>query len=268
MKKSASFKEHELAKLKHDIKQLAETAIDYKKLNTTAIQVGDVVTVIPFQRDGIVMKAMGSGNFQIQMGTITPIFHQNQLEYAGKKPIKTDMRPKSPCCVSPIPKVELDLRGMRFEEAMTALDKFLDNCPMERIPRVRLHHPRLRHGSALRKGVHGLFEGHLGDRLATVPGGEGEGGSGGDRRRRSSRCVPDDSDLQDARPDTPARLILYSFYAPSGAATCRGVRRALQTFETTSADPHRRGRRRSAQGVLPALRRAGRSGRHPSERRP
>ncbi|MDZ4197080.1 MAG: endonuclease MutS2, partial [Candidatus Izemoplasmatales bacterium] len=85
LKKEASFKEHELAKLKHDVKSLNETKVDYKKLNQTMIQVGDIVNVIPFQRSGIVMKNMGSGNFQIQMGTITSVFHQNSLEFSGKK---------------------------------------------------------------------------------------------------------------------------------------------------------------------------------------
>lgn len=174
MKKSATFKEHELAKLKHDIKQLSETNIDYKKLNTTAIQVGDVVTVIPFQRDGIVMKAMGSGNFQIQMGTITSIFHQNQLEYAGKKPIKTDGSKVSVLRQSN-PKVELDLRGMRFEEAMTALDKFIDNCLMDNLEFAYIIHG---YGTgALRKGVLDYMKST--SAIASYrPGGAGEGGSG------------------------------------------------------------------------------------------
>ncbi len=174
MKKTASFKEHELAKLKHDVKQLAETKIDYKKLNNTAIQVGDVVNVIPFQRNGIVMKSLGSGNFQIQMGTISSIFHQNSLEFTGKKDAKVDQS-KVVVRRTSNTKIELDLRGVRFEEAMTMLDKFIDDCLISNLEFAYIIHG---YGTgALRKGVMEYVK-SAPDIASFRAGGPGEGGSG------------------------------------------------------------------------------------------
>ncbi|MDP2425625.1 MAG: endonuclease MutS2 [bacterium] len=174
LKKEASFKEHELAKLKHDVKSLNETKVDYKKLNQTMIQVGDIVNVIPFQRSGIVMKNMGSGNFQIQMGTITSVFHQNSLEFSGKKEQKNDQS-KVTVTRSSSAKMELDLRGQRYEEAMIALEKFVDDCLMNNLEFAYIIHG---YGTgALRKGVQDFIK-VTHDIKSSRAGGMSEGGSG------------------------------------------------------------------------------------------
>ena len=174
LKKEASFKEHELAKLKHDVKSLNETKVDYKKLNQTMIQVGDIVNVIPFQRSGIVMKNMGSGNFQIQMGTITSVFHQNSLEFSGKKEQKTDQS-KVTVTRSSSAKMELDLRGQRYEEAMIALEKFVDDCLINNLEFAYIIHG---YGTgALRKGVQDFIK-VTHDIKTSRAGGMSEGGSG------------------------------------------------------------------------------------------
>lgn len=174
LKKQATFKEHELAKLKHDVKSLNERSVSFEKLNYQTIQVGDIVNVIPFQRQGIVMKSLGNSQFQVQMGTLTSVFHQNSLEFSAKNDSKPNQS-KVTVTRQSNPKMELDLRGLRFEEAMQKMDKFIDDCLID-----HLEYAYIIHGygtGALRKGVMEYIK-QSSIIKSNRPGGMNEGGSG------------------------------------------------------------------------------------------
>lgn len=173
MRKNQQFKDHELAKIKHDVKNLGTEPEVLKKLNQTKIQLGDVVTVIPYQKQGIVMKKVGSNKFEIQMGALTSIFTEDQLEYSST----TTKQQKSKVSVSrsSSPKVELDLRGLRFEEAMLALEKHIDDCLISNLEFTYIIHG---YGTgALRKGVQDMIRKNK-QIVSSRPGGQNEGGSG------------------------------------------------------------------------------------------
>lgn len=174
LKKQATFKEHELAKLKHDVKSLNDRSVSFEKLNYQTIQVGDIVNVIPFQRQGIVMKSLGNHQFQVQMGTLTSVFHQNSLEFSAKNDAKPNQS-KVTLTRQSNPKMELDLRGLRFEEAMQKMDKFIDDCLID-----HLEYAYIIHGygtGALRKGVMEMIK-QSSIIKSHRPGGMNEGGSG------------------------------------------------------------------------------------------
>lgn len=174
LKKQESFKEHELARLKHEVKALDEVKIQPKKQNFQHIQVGDVVQVIPYQRQGIIMKDMNQGNYQVQMGALTTILNQDQLEYSKKASIKPNQS-KVTTYRQSNPKMELDLRGLRFEEAMQKIDKFMDDCLMD-----HLEFAYIIHGfgtGALRKGVQEYVK-QSSLVKSSRPGGMNEGGNG------------------------------------------------------------------------------------------
>jgi len=174
LKKSASFREHELARLKHDVKSLGAKEIDLRKVNQAKISVGDVVTVIPYQRTGIVMKNAGQNRFEIQMGALSGIFDESQIEFASRR-IAEDKPVNVRVFRSTDAKVELDLRGERYEEAMTRLDKFIDDCLV-----ANLEFAYIIHGygtGALRKGVQEFVK-RTPQIKSSRPGGAGEGGSG------------------------------------------------------------------------------------------
>jgi len=174
LKKQATFKEHELAKLKHDVKSLNDRSVHFEKLNYQTIQVGDIVNVIPFQRQGIVMKSLGNHQFQVQMGTLTSVFHQNSLEFSSKNDTKPNQS-KVTVTRHSNPKMELDLRGLRFEEAMQKMDKFIDDCLID-----HLEYAYIIHGygtGALRKGVMEMIK-QSSIIKSHRPGGMNEGGSG------------------------------------------------------------------------------------------
>jgi len=174
LKKSASFREHELARLKHEVKGLGAQEIDLRKVNSAKISVGDVVTVIPYQRTGIVMKAVGGNKFEIQMGALSGIFEEDQIEFSARR-APEEKTVSVRVIRNTDAKIELDLRGERFEEAMTRLDKFVDDCLV-----TNLEFAYVIHGygtGALRKGVLEYIR-RTPDIKSSRPGGQGEGGSG------------------------------------------------------------------------------------------
>ncbi len=173
LKKSENFREHELARLKHEVKSLGTDPILLKKINQQKIEIGDVVMVIPYQRQGIVMKKTGDNRYEVQMGILSASFTEDQLEFTDRK----SNEQKSHVSVSrnSNPKAELDLRGQRFEEAMIALEKHIDDCLINNLEFTYIIHG---YGTgALRKGVQELIRKNK-QIKSSRPGGQGEGGSG------------------------------------------------------------------------------------------
>ncbi len=174
MRKSASFKEHELAEIKHQAKTLTTKKKNYQKVNLDKIQIGDIVNVIPYQRTGIVTKKRSETDYEIQMGVLTSIFNEKDLEFVEKKE-KEELKSNVKVETSSVAKVELDLRGKRYEEAIEELDKYIDNCLMNHLEFAYIIHG---YGTgALRKGVQGYLKSN-GYVLSYRPGGMNEGGSG------------------------------------------------------------------------------------------
>jgi DNA mismatch repair protein MutS2 len=127
LRNQAQFKEHKLAELKHKRSQMNVDAVSYEKETDHKIQVGDRVKVLPYQRQGVVNRQLNNGEFEVQMGVLKVTVEEDELEYKGK-PKKVIEKVK----LAPTPKkdvkVELDLHGLRYVEAMDQLDKFIDNC--------------------------------------------------------------------------------------------------------------------------------------------
>ncbi|MBU0997365.1 MAG: endonuclease MutS2 [Firmicutes bacterium] len=174
LKKSASFKEHELATLKHQVKNLGAKDSKFQKTNQSSIQIGDTVNVVPYQRNGVILKERSTGEYLVQMGTLSAVFKEKDLEFVSREE-QTEL--KSSVKVSTVSQVkaELDLRGMRFEEAMEELDKYIDICLMNHLEFAYIIHG---YGTgALRKGVQSYLKTNQIVK-SHRPGGMNEGGSG------------------------------------------------------------------------------------------
>ncbi len=174
LRKNPGFKDHELAKLKHDVKSMNQEKLDYKKTKDTQINVGDRVLVIPYQRQGIVNKKVSNKKFEVLMGTLSITLTEKDLEYVEtpkeKKQIITGTIKKTSQT-----KVELDLRGMRYLEAIDELDKFVDNCLMN-----NLEFAYVIHGYGTGVLMRGVSEYIKKSTVITSsrPGGQNEGGKG------------------------------------------------------------------------------------------
>lgn len=149
LKKQATIKEHEIARMKYAVKNLEDPEEQPLKTNLRTIQIGDRVHVIPYARHGVVMRKRGA-DFEVQMGALTSVFSEEQLEYSTDS--ADHRRPESQKVIKEgVAHTELDLRGKRYEEAMDALDKFVDDCLFH-----HLEFCSIIHGfgtGALKKGV-------------------------------------------------------------------------------------------------------------------
>lgn len=175
LRSQANFKEHKLAQIKYEKNQLLDQdEITYEKVSDQSIKVGDRVKVLPYQRQGIVHKQLKENEFEVQMGVLTITAKDDELEYLGKAKKETKVVQKKTIPQKEV-KVELDLHGKRYVEAMDELDKFVDNCLLN-----NLEFAYIVHGigtMALKKGVE-KFAKRNPQIKSYRSGGEHEGGKG------------------------------------------------------------------------------------------
>lgn len=137
-------------------------------------QVNDRVKVLSYGQSAVVLKVLPKSNYQVKMGILTTTVHKRDLELIEanpKKKIKSHVSYSKKKHV----KLELDLRGYRFEEAMIEVDKYIDDLVVAKLKQASIIHG---HGTnALKKGVHEVLKKNKFIESYQY-GKEGEGGSG------------------------------------------------------------------------------------------
>ncbi|WP_194747520.1 endonuclease MutS2 [Staphylococcus chromogenes] len=151
-KKGAEVKEHELIDKKKQLDDQYEAKSikqDVKKQRHDAIQQGDEVKVLSYGQKGEVLELLSDDEAVVQMGIIKmklPIKDLEKKEKAKEKPSKMGTRSNRSTV-----KMELDLRGYRYEEALSALDQYLDQAVLSNYEDVYIIHGK--GTGALQKGV-------------------------------------------------------------------------------------------------------------------
>ena len=182
MKENAALnvKEHELIDAK---KRLEEAAPKENKVLQKAIaarerkqnlQVGDEVKVLSYGQKGTLLQKAGQ-EWVVQIGILKMKLPENDLEY---------IKPEKEQATRPMMnvknrnshvKLELDLRGERYEDALIRTEKYLDDALLANYPRVSIIHGK--GTGALRQGIQSFLKNHK--RVKTFRYGEaGEGGFG------------------------------------------------------------------------------------------
>ncbi|UXU54305.1 endonuclease MutS2 [Staphylococcus agnetis] len=151
-RKGVEVKEHELIEKKkqlddqYEVKSIKQNV---KKQRHDAIQVGDEVKVLSYGQKGEVLERIGNDEAIVQMGIIKmklPIEDLEKKEKVKEKPSKMFKRSNRSTV-----KMELDLRGYRYEEALSALDQYLDQAVLSNYEDVYIIHGK--GTGALQKGV-------------------------------------------------------------------------------------------------------------------
>lgn len=116
-----------VAKLKNEAKSLSELD-DYVR-SEEQIVINSRVYIIPYQSEGIVVDIKNK-KYIVKMGSLSMTFKEEDLSYLGMHKKKEEKKNKSYItkAISKNAKFELDLRGMRYEEAKYELDKFIDDA--------------------------------------------------------------------------------------------------------------------------------------------
>ncbi|WP_419955998.1 endonuclease MutS2 [Neobacillus niacini] len=180
IEKHADIKEHELIDAKRrleaatpEIKKSANQV--NKKTKKHTFTAGDEVKVLTFGQKGILLEKVTDKEWQVQIGILKMKVKEKDLEFVSTpKPVET--RPMAIVQGRDADvKLELDLRGERYEAALMRVEKYIDDALLSNYPRVSIIHGK--GTGALRQGVQEYLRNHRSVKKIRF-GEAGEGGSG------------------------------------------------------------------------------------------
>lgn len=158
-KKGADVKEHELIDKKKNLEDQYEAKSlkqNVKKQKWDDIHAGDEVKVLSYGQKGEVLELSGENEAVVQMGIIKmklPIEDLEKMKKKKEKPTKMVTRQNRQTI-----KTELDLRGYRYEEAVGALDQYIDQAVLSNYEQVYIIHGK--GTGALQKAVQNHLKKH------------------------------------------------------------------------------------------------------------
>ncbi len=158
---SSNVKEHELidmktqlSDLKHDESHLVKNKVLQKAKEKKTFKPGDDVLVETFGQRGTLISKTGNKEWQVQLGILKMNVSEDNMTLLApeKEPTRrmTSVRSDSGGSRSTV-KTQLDLRGKRYEEAISEVDQYIDASLLAGYPQVTIVHGR--GTGALKKGV-------------------------------------------------------------------------------------------------------------------
>lgn len=136
---SESFKEHELASIKHKVSNLNVKESDTEVFDEE-LHEGDFVYVKPYDKYGTISK-IKKNRYTVNIGQFAMDFDKKELQLSAKPVEKkkketklSGYNPKSNCQLS------LDLRGKRAEEVSYLMDQYLDQALLGNLTQVTIIH--------------------------------------------------------------------------------------------------------------------------------
>ena len=136
---------------------------------------GDEVKVLTFGQKGTLVERVSANEWQVQIGILKMKVKEKDMEYMSTpKQVET-----KPIAIvkgrDSYVKLELDLRGERYEDALLKVEKYIDDALLSSYPRVSIIHGK--GTGALRQGVQEYLKNHRSVKKIRF-GEAGEGGSG------------------------------------------------------------------------------------------
>jgi DNA mismatch repair protein MutS2 len=180
IEKHAEVKEHELIEARRRLDEAAPQIPQSKKLvnkkeKKQTFMPGDEVKVLTFGQRGTLIDKASENEWQVQIGILKMKVKEKDLEYIST-PKQVETRPMAIVRGRDANvKLELDLRGERYEDALMKVEKYIDDALLSGYPRVSIIHGK--GTGALRQGVQEYLKNHRS--VKNIRFGEaGEGGTG------------------------------------------------------------------------------------------
>ncbi|MDW4388048.1 endonuclease MutS2 [Staphylococcus saprophyticus] len=157
--KGADVKEHELIDKKKQLDDQYEAKSlkqNVQKKKWDEINAGDEVKVLTYGQKGEVLELIDNNEAVVQMGIIKmklPLEDLEKTKRTKSEPTKMIKRENRQSI-----KMELDLRGYRYDEAMVAVDQYLDQAVLSNYEQVYIIHGK--GTGALQKGVQNHLKRH------------------------------------------------------------------------------------------------------------
>ena len=139
LKEKSTVKDHEIASLKYKTKQLNLSEESISSTTDHVYQPGDVVNILKFNRNGELIKLQTNGRWLVKMGVLSSQYEESEFEFVESKQPSTTTT-SSIKGIKKQAKAELDLRGMRYEEAKVELDRYIDDCLVANQPFASIIH--------------------------------------------------------------------------------------------------------------------------------
>jgi DNA mismatch repair protein MutS2 len=180
IEKHADIKEHELIDARRRLEaatpEIKKSSNQVKqKTKKHSLTPGDEVNVLTFGQKGTLLEKVSDNEWQVQIGILKMKVKEKDLEFISTpKPVET--RPMAIVKGRDADvKLELDLRGERYEAALSRVEKYIDDALLSNYPRVSIIHGK--GTGALRQGVQEYLRNHRSVKKIRF-GEAGEGGSG------------------------------------------------------------------------------------------
>ncbi|MFX3674538.1 MAG: endonuclease MutS2 [Paenisporosarcina sp.] len=173
-------KEHELIDVRKRLEKAApENAVlkKQKKVNERQINLsqGDEVRVLSYGQKGTLINKVSDQEWFVQIGILKMKLHESDLEYVKPEKQKQTVAMTNVKGRDTYVKLELDLRGERFEDAIMRAEKYIDDAVLSNYHQVSIIHGK--GTGALRQGIQQFLKNH--SRVKSYRFGEaGEGGYG------------------------------------------------------------------------------------------
>ena len=146
----SQLKPHEIIEAKAKLKKLAPEKVDLSKNKVLqkakkkrAPRVGDDIIVLSYGQRGTLTNQLKDGRWEAQVGLIKMTLEEREFDLVQAQqeaPVKKKQVNVVKRAGGKGPQARLDLRGKRYEEAMEALDAFIDQALLNNMAQVDIIH--------------------------------------------------------------------------------------------------------------------------------
>ncbi len=146
----SQLKPHEIIEAKAKLKKLAPEKVDLSKNKVLqkakkkrAPKVGDDIIVLSYGQRGTLTSQLKDGRWEAQVGLIKMTLEEREFDLVQAQqeaPVKKKQVNVIKRAGGKGPQARLDLRGKRYEEAMEALDAFIDQALLNNMAQVDIIH--------------------------------------------------------------------------------------------------------------------------------
>ncbi|MFS9144831.1 endonuclease MutS2 [Streptococcus infantis] len=146
----SQLKPHEIIEAKAQLKKLAPEKVDLSKNKVLqkakkkrAPKIGDDIIVLSYGQRGTLTNQLKDGRWEAQVGLIKMTLEEKEFDLVQAQqeaPVKKKQVNVVKRAGGKGPQARLDLRGKRYEEAMEALDAFIDQALLNNMAQVDIIH--------------------------------------------------------------------------------------------------------------------------------
>lgn len=132
-----------LNKLERENQNLAQNKVLQREKRRHDVSVGDTVKVLSYGQQGVITKKIADHEFEVQIGILKVKVTDRDVEKISTQaaPKKAERAVRSSRGLrSTRASSELDLRGQRYEEALTNLDRYIDSSLLAGLNTVTIIH--------------------------------------------------------------------------------------------------------------------------------